>query len=144
MTGIKTKQHDGDVNEFIKSYADSPQKIEDSFKLVEIMEELTGEKAKMWGETMIGFGKYHYKSDRSTQEGGWFPIGFSPRKTAISLYIFTGLPEHEYLLEDLGKFKRGKGCIYVKKLSDINLESLKNIMKTTLGYIDEKWGLIKK
>lgn len=144
MTGIKTKQHDGDVNEFIKSYADSPQKIEDSFKLVEIMEELTGEKAKMWGETMIGFGKYHYKSDRSTQEGDWFPIGFSPRKTAISLYIFTGLPEHEYLLEDLGKFKRGKGCIYVKKLSDINLESLKNIMKTTLGYIDEKWGLIKK
>lgn len=143
MSNIKTKQHDGDVTAFIKSYANSEQKIEDSFKLIEIMEEVTGEKPSMWGDTMIGFGKYHYKSNRSAQEGDWFAVGFSPRKTAFSLYIYTGLPEHEYLLENLGKFKIGKACIYVKKLSDVNVDSLVKIMKTTLEYLDEKYGLIK-
>lgn len=95
------------------------------------------------GRLHIGVGKYHYKSERSTQEGDWFAIGFSPRKTAFSLYVYTGLPEHEYLLEDLGKFKKGKACIYIKKLSDINIESLKKIMKKTVKYLDEKWQLIK-
>jgi uncharacterized protein YdhG (YjbR/CyaY superfamily) len=94
----------------------------------------------MWGASMIGFGCYHYKSTRSTQEGDWFLIGFSPRKNAISLYVFTGIPEHEYLLKDLGKFTMGKACIYVKKLSDINLEVLKQIMTATIAYLQEKYG----
>jgi hypothetical protein len=94
----------------------------------------------MWGPSIIGFDKYHYKSDRSTQEGDWPIIGFSPRKAAISLYVFTGLPEHEYLLENLGKFKMGKACIYVNKLSDINPEVLDKLMKETIKYMKSRYG----
>lgn len=104
------------------------------------MSEVSGYPPKMWGASMIGFGCYHYKSTRSTREGDWFLIGFSPRKNAISLYVFTGIPEHEYLLKDLGKFTMGKACIYVKKLSDINLEVLKQIMTATIAYLQEKYG----
>lgn len=89
----------------------------------------------MWGPSIVGFGKYHYKSERSKQEGDWPLIGFSQRKAAISLNVYSGIPEHEYLLENPGKFKRGAACIYVKKLSDINIEVLKPIMVTTIQYL---------
>ena len=104
------------------------------------MQDFTGFEPRMWGPTMIGFGKYHYKSERSRQEGDWPLVGFSPRKAAISLYVFSGLPEHEHLLTDLGKFKMGKGCIYVKKLSDIDQEALKKIMRATIDFLQTKWG----
>lgn len=140
MSEIKTKQHDADVYEFIKAFSSNDQKIKDSHELIRIMEEITGSPPKMWGPTMIGFGSYHYKSKRSKQEGDWPLLGFSPRKAAISLYVFTGLKEHEYLLEDLGKFKRGKVCIYVKKLSDINMDALKELMSVTLLFMINEYG----
>ena len=126
MAELKTKQHDADVTDFINSFADTEQKRKDSFELLKLMTDVTGFEPKMWGPTMIGFGSYHYKSERSSQEGDWPLVGFSPRKAAISLYVYTGAPEHEHLLADLGKFKKGAACIYVKKLSDINLDALKN------------------
>lgn len=89
---------------------------------------------------MIGFGSYHYKSDRSKQEGDWPLVAFSPRKAAISLYVFSGSPEHEYLLKDLGKYTMGKACIYVKKLSDINTEALKKLMRATIDFLEDKYG----
>ena len=104
------------------------------------MQEFTGFKPKMWGPTMIGFGVYHYKSERSRQEGDWPLVGFSPRKAAISLYVYTGAKEHEYLLKDLGKFTMGKACIYVKKLSDINQDALKRLMKVSIDYTQKKYG----
>ena len=140
MAELKTKQHDGDVLSFIKDFANTEQKQEDSLKLIDIMEKLSGHPAKMWGTSMIGFGSYHYKSDRSTQEGDWPLIGFSPRKAAISLYVFSGLPEHESLLEDLGKFKRGKACLYINKLSDINQKSLERLMLETIDFLDKRYG----
>ncbi|MCK7528814.1 MAG: DUF1801 domain-containing protein [Ignavibacteriales bacterium] len=88
----------------------------------------------MWGATMIGFGSYHYKSEKSRQEGDWPLVGFSPRKAAISLYVYSGCAGQEELLKELGKFKMGKGCIYIKKLSDINQDTLKKIMKTTIEF----------
>src|SRR5690554_4414621 len=139
MSGIKTKQHDADVYEFIRNFANTNQKIEDSLELVKLMEDISGHPAKMWGPTMIGFGSYHYKSKRSKQEGDWPLLGFSPRKAAISLYVFTGLEEHEYLLENLGKFKKGKACIYVKKLSDINMDVLNELMRVTLSYMKDNY-----
>jgi len=139
MAEIKTKQTEADVHEFINSFAETPQKRKDSFELLKLMQDFTGYEAKMWGPTMIGFGSYHYKSERSTQEGDWPLIGFSPRKAAISLYVYTGSPEHEYLLEDLGKFKMGKACIYVKKLSDINQEALKKLMKVSIEFLQSKY-----
>jgi len=139
MAELKTKQHDSDVTEFINSFADTEQKRKDSFELLKLMEEITGLKPLTWGPSIIGFGSYHYKSERSTQEGDWFLVGFSPRKAAISLYVFTGAKEHEHLIRDLGKFKMGKACIYVKKLSDINQDALKKLILTTVDYLKSKY-----
>lgn len=104
------------------------------------MQRLTGYEPKMWGASMIGFGSYHYKSERSKQEGDWPLVAFSPRKAAISLYVFTGNPEHEYLLKDLGEYKIGKACIYIKRLSDISLEALERLILATIAFLKNKYG----
>jgi hypothetical protein len=140
MSELKTKQTTVDVSEFIHAFADTEQKRQDSFALIELMQEITGFEPKMWGPSIIGFGSYHYKSDRSKQEGDWPLIGFSPRKAAISLYVFTGSEAHEHLLQNLGKFKRGAACIYVKKLSDINLQALRILINETIAFLKEKYG----
>ncbi|HHT87301.1 MAG TPA: DUF1801 domain-containing protein [Clostridiales bacterium] len=140
MAELKTKQHDGDVFEFIDTFANSEQKKADSFELLNIMQRLTGYEPKMWGASMIGFGSYHYKSERSKQEGDWPLVAFSPRKAAISLYVFTGNPEHEYLLKDLGEYKIGKACIYIKRLSDISLEALERLILATIAFLKNKYG----
>lgn len=140
MAELKTKQTSADVKEFIHSFADTEQKRKDSFELLNLMEETTGFPPKMWGPSIIGFGSYHYKSDRSKQEGDWPLVGFSPRKAAISLYVFTGSPDHQYLLNNLGKFKMGKACIYIKKLSDIDLNELRNLMNETIRFLHSKYG----
>ncbi|PKO99807.1 MAG: hypothetical protein CVU13_04575 [Bacteroidetes bacterium HGW-Bacteroidetes-8] len=137
---IKTTETSANVTDFINAFADSEQKRLDSFELLKLMSNFTGFEPKMWGPTMIGFGSYHYKSERSRQEGDWPLVGFSPRKAAISLYVYTGNPEHEYLLKDLGKFTMGKACIYIKKLSDINIDALKLIMGETIKFLQAKYG----
>jgi len=142
MAEIKTKKTNVNVTDFINSFADTEQKRKDSFELLKLMQDFTGHEPKMWGPSIIGFGQYHYKSDRSTQEGDWPLVGFSPRKAAISLYVYTGSPKHEHLLNDLGKFKMGKACIYVKKLSDINQDALKRLMKETINFLETKYGKI--
>ncbi len=139
MAELKTKQTDASVIEFINANTDTPQKRADSFELLKLMQEFTGFEPKMWGPSIIGFGSYHYKSERSRQEGDWPLVGFSPRKAAISLYVYTGMKEHEHLLNGLGKFKMGKACIYIKKLSDINIEALKDLMKATVDFLQTKW-----
>lgn len=140
MAELKTKQTKADVLEFINSFADTEQKRKDSFELLKIMQDFTGFEPKMWGASIIGFGSYHYKSERSTQEGDWPLVGFSPRKAAISLYVYNGSPEHAHLLNDLGKFKMGKACIYIKKLSDINIDALKRLMGETISFLQSKYG----
>ena len=140
MAEIKTKQTDADVREFIESFANTEQKKQDSFELVKLMQDFTGYEPKMWGPSIIGFGKYHYKSERSRQEGDWPLVGFSPRKDAISLYVYSGGAGQEELLKDLGKYKMGKGCIYVKRLSDINQDVLKKIMKSTIDFLQAKYS----
>jgi hypothetical protein len=139
MAELKTQQTDADVIEFINSFADSEQKRMDSLELIKMMKDLTGSEPRMWGPSIIGFGSYHYKSERSRQEGDWPLIGFSPRKAAISLYVYTGAKEHEYLLKGLGKYKIGKACIYVRKLSDINQDVLKILAKETISFLQSKY-----
>jgi hypothetical protein len=140
MAELKTRQTNADVSEFIKSFADTEQKRNDSFELLKLMQDFTGFEPRMWGPSIIGFGSYHYKSERSSQEGDWPLVGFSPRKAAISLYVYTGAREHEYLLKDLGKYKMGKACIYIKKLSDINHDALRKLMRATIDYLQSKYG----
>lgn len=134
----KTKITEGNVLAFINDVADTAQKKEDSLELNRLMQEVSGFEPKMWGATIIGFGNYHYKY-ASGHEGDAPLLGFAPRKIAISLYVFTGLEEHKHLLEQLSKFKMGKACIYVKKLDDINIEELKQLMQASIRFLNEKY-----
>ena len=127
MAEIKTKQTDADVHEFINTFAD---------------QDFTDYEPKMWGPSIIGFGSYHYKSDRGRQEADWPLVGFSPRKAAISLYVYSGYLGclgQEEMLKDLGKFKMGKACIYAKKLSDINQDTLKEMIKSTINFLQSTY-----
>jgi hypothetical protein len=135
----KTQPTGNDVMEFIDRFANTHQKKEDSYKLIELMSDISGFEPTMWGPSIIGFGAYHYKYD-SGHEGDAPLIGFSPRKAAISLYVFTGLDKHAHLLEGLGKFKMGKACIYVKRLSDIDTGCLSVLMQETIVYLQQKYG----
>lgn len=132
----KTSETVVDVKDFINSYVDTNQKKADSFQLIELMTKWSGFEPKMWGPTIIGFGSYHYKY-ASGHEGDAPILGFSPRKAEFSLYVFSPTPESELLLDDLGKFKIGKVCIYVKKLSDINISTLEKLCKISIEYVNE-------
>jgi hypothetical protein len=137
MSTNKTAATNQDVKAFIHSFA-SEKQYADSFRLIEIMKDVSGEEPKMWGPTIVGFGNYHYKYD-SGHQGDAPLIGFSPRKAAISLYVYSGHPEHESMLKNLGKFKMGKACIYIQKLSDIHEDVLKVLMKETIGFLKNKY-----
>ncbi|MGB4800662.1 MAG: DUF1801 domain-containing protein [Candidatus Saccharimonadales bacterium] len=122
----KTKATTASVEDFIDS-AD-PKKRDDSYTLLDMMQEITGEEPKMWGPSMIGFGTYHYISKGC--EADWFRVGFSPRKAAFSLYISCDAEkEFGHELQTFGKFKTGKGCIYFNKLADIDTTLLKKMIK---------------
>ena len=138
MAKTKTQTTQANVLDFINAFANSEQKRQDSMDLLQLMQQTTGFEPKMWGPTIVGFGNYHYKYS-SGHHGDAPLIGFSPRKATISLYVFTGLEEHKYLLEGLGKFKIGKACIYSNKLSDINREQLILIIQQTIAYLQEKY-----
>ena len=140
MPDKKTIPHDGNVYDFIRTFAITEQKRQDSFELLQLMEECTGCKPVMWGPSIIGFGSYHYKSERSTAEGDWPLVGFSPRTAAISLYVYSGCQDQDDLLKDLGKYKMGKACIYVKRLSDINKDVLKSLIEENIRFLKSKYG----
>ena len=112
-TKNKTKETEVSVYDFINSYVQNEEKRADSFQLIGLMKNWSGFEPKMWGPTIVGFGSYHYKY-ASGHEGDAPMIGFSPRKAEFSLYVFAPTEKSEQLLKDLGKFKMGKSCIYVK------------------------------
>ena len=136
MATNKTTETKVSIDEFIDSFVDKEQKKVDSYKLIELLKEWSGFEPKMWGPSIIGFGSYHYKYE-SGHEGDAPLLGFSPRKAAISLYVYSPVNEQEHLLNELGKFKMGKACIYVKKLTDINIETLEKMSKATIEYLNE-------
>lgn len=133
----KTTYTEQDVMGFVSTYVDNEQKKSDSFQLIELMKEWSDTEPKMWGPTIIGFGNYHYKY-ASGHEGDAPVLGFSPRKTAFSLYVYSDTERSKAILADLGKFKMGKACIYLKKLSDINLSVLKELCIESIKYISER------
>ncbi len=110
MSSIKTLVNDKDVLEFLNSTQD-PKKREDSLVLLELFKKATGLKPKMWGASIVGFGLYHYKSERSRQEGDWPLTAFSPRKQSLTLYIMPGFEKYKPLLDRLGKYKTAVSCI---------------------------------
>jgi hypothetical protein len=132
----KTSETAINVHDFLASYVEKEEKKADSLKLIELMSEWSGFEPKMWGPTIIGFGSYHYKY-ASGHEGSAPLIGFSPRKAAFSLYVFSQTDDNKHLLEDFGKFKIAKACIYVNKLADINIPILEQMCKSTIAYLNE-------
>lgn len=134
-TQNKTSATDKNPFEFIDEWVDNEQKRKDSHVLIDMMQKITGHKPTMWGPTMIGFGEWHYVSP-SGREGDWFSMGFSPRKAAISLYITMDTKAYPDVMKRLGKYTTGKGCIYVKRLSDIDITALEEL--TRLAYEDLK------
>ena len=134
MTELKTKQNEKSVQSFLDSVTD-PARHQDCRALLELMKKVTGEVPKMWGDSIVGFGAYHYKYE-SGREGDWFLTGFSPRKANLTLYLMTGFSSP--LVERLGKFKTGKSCLYINKLADINLAVLAELLEESVAATTKK------
>jgi len=136
MAKNKTTETESSVIDFIDTFVEDEAKRKDAFELVKIMQDVTGFEPKMWGPSIIGFGSYHYKY-ASEHEGDAPLAGFSPRKAAISLYVYLSEENREDLLSKLGKHRAAKGCIYIKKLSDINVEILKEMTSASVEYLQK-------
>lgn len=128
---IKTKENESSVEDFLNAVTDE-QKRKDSFTILKLMNKVTGEKPKMWGASIIGFGNKIYKSPATGREVAWFKIGFSPRKANISLTLAIDIKAHNKMLQQLGKHKTGVGCLYINKLDDINIKVLEDLMKAAM------------
>lgn len=132
MAEPKTKKNAGSVAKFLKGIA--PDRQEDCRKIIELMSKATGEPPVMWGASIIGFGSYHYVY-ASGREGDWPLVGFSPRKQDFSLYIMSGFEKHDALMEKLGKHKTGKSCLYIRKLEDVHLPTLRELVKKSVAHM---------
>jgi hypothetical protein len=130
---LKTKLNDGDVHAFLNSISDE-KKRQDSFAILKLMQEATDAKPKMWGDSIVGFGSYHYKY-ASGREGDWFLTGFSPRKQNLTLYIMPGFEKYGTLLNKLGMHSTGKSCLYIKRMEDVDLEVLKELVEQSVEYM---------
>jgi hypothetical protein len=132
MSELKTKTTSASVSAFIDRI-DDPSRRRDCKTLLKMMKKATKAQPKMWGSSIIGFGDHHYKYD-SGREGDWFRAGFSPRKDALTLYLISGLgwPDQRDLMSKLGKHKTGKGCLYIKQLSDVDVKVLERLIERSL------------
>ncbi len=126
MAELKTKVNEGSVIKFLDSIEDETKR-KDSYLLFEMMQKANEDKAKMWGDSIVGFGEYHYVG-KSGREGDWFLTGFSPRKQALTLYALGHWEPHAELLAKLGKYSLGTGCLYIKRLSDVDMSVLNTLI----------------
>ncbi len=135
MAELKTKPNEQSVEAFLNSVEDE-KKRQDCLTILEMMKQITRAKPKMWGTGMVGFGTYHHKYE-SGREGDWFVAGFSPRKQNLTLYIMAGFSRYDELLSKLGKFKTGKSCLYIKKIEDVDLTTLKELITQSVAYVSK-------
>ncbi len=133
MAALKTQRNDGDVRAFLEA-VEHPTRRSDGLALLDLMREVTGEEAEMWGDSIVGFGSYHYRY-ASGQEGDWPRTGFSPRKQATTLYIMSGFSRYDELLARLGKHRTGRSCLYVNKLADVDLDVLRQLVKASYAHM---------
>ncbi|MDZ7846423.1 MAG: DUF1801 domain-containing protein [Owenweeksia sp.] len=136
MATLKTQKNDADPIAFINQIQQE-QKRKDAHTILEMMQEVTDAPPEMWGDSIIGFGSYHYRY-KSGREGDWFLTGFSPRKTSLSLYIMGGFKPRAALLEKLGKHKNSKACLYINKLADVNLKVLRELITDSVNQMRAK------
>jgi hypothetical protein len=133
MAELKTQRSTKSVSAFLKS-VENPQRREDAIAVCDMMAKITKKKPEMWGTAIVGFGTYHYKY-ASGREGDWFLVGFSPRKQNLTLYIMAGFSRYDELMAELGKYKTGKSCLYLNRLSDADPQVLKQLIRESLKYV---------
>jgi len=139
MGELKTLENDGSVTDFIDAVPEETKR-KDSYVLLDMYKRVTGQEPRMWGASMIGFGKYHYKSERSTQEGDWPLAAFSPRKQNLTLYFMSGFDSFlAEPLSKLGKHKTSKACLYINKLADVDVAVLEDVVRK--GFVEAKQTL---
>lgn len=143
MAELKTQRNNASVEAFLNNVPDE-EKRKDCFTVLELMRKVSKEEPAMWGDSIVGFGSYHYKSERSKQEGDWFIMGFSPRKQNLTLYIMPGISRYKELVDQLGKYKTGGSCLYIKKLSDVDPKILKQLITTAYKNMKQLQTTIKK
>ncbi|MGW8122100.1 DUF1801 domain-containing protein [Roseivirga echinicomitans] len=134
----KTTENEASVAEFLNNL-EAPKRKADCLIVKNLMEEITGEPAKMWGTSIVGFGSYHYKYD-SGREGDALKVGFSPRAQNLTLYIMPGFDRYEDYMAKLGKYKTGKSCLYIKNIEDIDVQILKNLIRDSYDFMCHKYG----
>lgn len=140
MAEIKTKATKQSAKKFLET-VEPKQKREDGLALLKMFQKVTGEKPVMWGPSIVGFGQFHYKSERSAQEGDWPLSGFSPRKQNLTLYIMHGNEDSKDLFKQLGKHKTSKACLYLNKLADVDQAVLETLIKKSLRYMKRKYNI---
>ena len=133
MAENKTQRNDGDVLAYLES-VENKRRREDSLVVKEMMEEVTGEPAEMWGTSIVGFGSYHYRY-ASGREGDMMLTGFAPRKASLSLYIMGGHERYDELMAKLGKHRTGSSCVYINKLADVDLDVLRELIAESVDYM---------
>ncbi len=133
MTELKTQRNHGDVMEYLDS-VENQRRREDALVLLDVMGEITGEPAEMWGGSIVGFGSYHYVYE-SGREGDWFLTGFAPRKQSLTLYIMPGFEHYDDLLARLGKHKIGRSCLYINKLADVDMDVLRELVAESVSHM---------
>lgn len=133
MADLKTRPHDGDVEAFLDSVENDTRR-QDAFDVLALMKRVTGEDPRMWGPSIVGFGSYHYRYE-SGREGDWFVTGFSPRKQALTLYVMSGFKKHDALLEKLGRHSTGRSCLYVKRLADVDMDVLEELVRRSVEHV---------
>ena len=138
MADLKTRENDADVVRFLDA-VEHPRRRADAFALLDLFRDVTGEEPRMWGPSIVGFGKYHYVYD-SGREGDWMLTGFSPRKQNLSLYIMPGFEAYEGLLGRLGKHRTGRSCLYVNTLEDVDLDVLRELVAASVAEMRRKHG----
>ena len=136
MAENKTTPNDQDVEQFLNS-VDDERKRKDSFTILELMKQVTGLEPRMWGSSIVGFGSYHYTYE-SGREGDMILAGFSPRKQNLTLYNMSGFERYDDLLQKLGKHTTGKGCLYIKRLDDVDLPTLKSLIEESFKHVKQK------
>jgi Domain of unknown function (DU1801) len=136
MAVIKTQKNDASVVAFLQTIKEEGKR-KDCEVILKMMKQVTKQEPKMWGTSIVGFGSYHYKSERSRQEGDWFITGFSPRKQNLSLYIMPGIDYYKDLVQQLGKCKTSVSCLYINKLTDVDLKILKELISTAYKRMKE-------
>ena len=139
MAELKTRENDASVEDFLNAIEHDGRR-EDSKTVNDIMRRLTGLEPKMWGDSMVGYGRYHYKY-ASGNEGEWFITGFAPRKSALTVYIVPGFTRFEKLTKRLGKYKTGKSCLYIKKLDDVDMDTLEELIRLSVERMKEAYGV---